>query len=107
MRISDWSSDVCSSDLIADRIVPVDGDRARRRRHDAADDADQRRLTLAVGAEQRENLAAFDVEIDRLQRAAATVLGLAYARYRQDRDHIPPFFRKNQTSGGARHNKSE
>src|SRR3546814_2345686 len=36
--------------IIADRIVPVDGDRARRRRHDAADDADQRRLARAVGA---------------------------------------------------------
>src|SRR3546814_19070123 len=86
MRISDWSSDVCSSDLIADRIVPVDGDRARRRRHDAADDADQRRLARAVGAEQRENLAAFDVEIDRLQRAEATVIGLADARDRRDRE---------------------
>src|SRR3546814_16305448 len=65
--------------IIADRIVPVDGDRARRRRHDAADDAEQRRLARAVGAEQRENLAAFAVEIARPQSAEATGTGLAAA----------------------------
>src|SRR3546814_14869045 len=32
MRISDWSSDVCSSDLLADRIV-IEPARHRRQRH--------------------------------------------------------------------------
>ena len=38
------------------------------RHQDAADDADQRRLAGAVGAEQREDLAATDIEIDSLKR---------------------------------------
>src|SRR3546814_3145368 len=36
MRISDWSSDVCSSDLIAEHRL------ARESRHDVADDAEGR-----------------------------------------------------------------
>ena len=52
--------------VVGDDVVAVDRDRAVARVHDAADDADQRRLAGAVGAEQRENLAAPDVEVDAL-----------------------------------------
>jgi hypothetical protein len=34
---------------------------------DAADDADQRRLARAIGSQQREDLAAADLEVDTLQ----------------------------------------
>ena len=43
---------------------------------DAADDADQRGLAGAVGPEQREDLAAPDVEVDVLQRLEARGIGL-------------------------------
>src|SRR3546814_2781261 len=42
MRISDWSSDVCSSDL-----VPEPGQR-RQHRHDGATDEGERRCTVEV-----------------------------------------------------------
>jgi hypothetical protein len=45
-------------------VAAVDQHFAPGRSDDAADDADQRRLARAVGAEKRENLAAPDVEID-------------------------------------------
>src|SRR5206468_1701862 len=48
-------------------------------------DADQRRLAGAVGAEQRQNLAAADVEIDRFQRIDAGAVGLAQPADREDR----------------------
>ena len=43
---------------------------------DAADDVDQRRLAGAVRAEQREDLAAADLEIDVLERLEARGIGL-------------------------------
>ena len=48
----------------------------RARIDDAADDADQRRLAGAVRAEQREDLAAPDLEVDVLQRLEAGRVGL-------------------------------
>jgi len=51
--------------------VPVDAHLARARRDDAADDVDQRGLAGAVRAEQREDLAALDLEVDALQRLQA------------------------------------
>ena len=50
-----------------------------------ADDADQRRLAGAVRAEQREDLALVDVEVDRLQRLHARRIGLAQAADGDDR----------------------
>jgi hypothetical protein len=38
---------------------------------DAADDADQRGLAGAVGAEQSENLALLDLQVDTLERLQA------------------------------------
>jgi hypothetical protein len=52
---------------VADDVVAV-GDHRAAGVDDAADDADQRGLAGAVGAEQREDLAALDVEVDALQR---------------------------------------
>src|SRR3546814_1357220 len=54
MRISDWSSDVCSSDLAGDRAQRVEtasdgGDEARLRLHVGRHRPEQRRLLL-VGA---------------------------------------------------------
>ena len=46
---------------------------------DAADDADQRRLAGAVGAEQREDLAAADLEVDVLESVEAGGVGLGDA----------------------------
>ena len=50
--------------------MTVDEDRAGGHRDGAADDADQGRLAGPVGAEQREDLAAPDLQIDAAQRAA-------------------------------------
>ena len=54
--------------VIGDDVVAVDGHLALGRHQDAADDADQRGLAGAVGAEQREDLAAMDIKIDALKR---------------------------------------
>ena len=53
--------------VVASDVAAVDRHRARRGIDDAADDGDERRLAGAVGAEQREDLAAADVEVDILQ----------------------------------------
>ena len=57
--------------VVANNIVAVDGDLAGSRIDDAADDADQRRLAGAVRAEQSENLAAPDLQVDVLERLEA------------------------------------
>jgi hypothetical protein len=49
--------------VVAHDVVPVGEHRAGARVDDAADDADQRGLAGAVGPEQREDLAAADVEV--------------------------------------------
>src|SRR3546814_20870767 len=46
MRISDWSSDVCSSDLIARQCIPVD-------EHSLGDREGERRIRVAIDAAQR------------------------------------------------------
>ena len=66
---------------------PSTSDPARGRRDDAADDADQRRLAGAVRAEQREDLALADLEVDALQRLQARGVGLGQAGNGDDRRH--------------------
>jgi hypothetical protein len=56
--------------------MAADGDASLAQIGDAADDADQRGLAGAVGAEQGEDLALVDVEIDVLQRLEAGAIGL-------------------------------
>ena len=75
--------------IVADRVEPVDGDRPRARHDDAADDRDQRRLARAVGAEQRQDLAAPHLQVDRLERLhrrrlAPRRIGLGDPRDAQD-----------------------
>src|SRR3546814_12951749 len=56
MRISDWSSDVCSSDLQVRRVLPVSERRTCRvlvqhrstQRHHPKDDAEEQRLTADI-----------------------------------------------------------
>ena len=62
--------------VVLEDVVAVDRDLAGGRNQNAADDADQRRLAGAVGAEQGEDLATFDVEIDLLQRPEPGRVGL-------------------------------
>src|SRR3546814_6555269 len=68
MRISDWSSDVCSSDLQGDALrhlarrqrgerSAVEEHAARRRAANAGEQLQQGRLAGAVGADQPESLA--------------------------------------------------
>jgi hypothetical protein len=58
------SDQVASNAVVADNIVPGDANRARAAGDDAADDRNQGCFTGAIGAQQRENLALADVEID-------------------------------------------
>ena len=53
--------------VIGDDVVAVDGNLAFARHEDAADDADERGLAGAIGAEQREDFAATDIEIDAVE----------------------------------------
>ena len=73
--------------IVGEDVVAADGDRAGRRRHDPADDADQRGLAGAVRPEQRENLALVDVEIDALECLEPGSIGLGKVRNRNDRRH--------------------
>ena len=51
--------------------------------HQRGDDADQRGLARAVGAEQREEIALLDVEVDALQRLHAVLVDLGESAYRE------------------------
>ena len=65
--------------VIRDDVVPARADGAGGRVDDAADDRDQRGLAGAVGAEQREDLARLDREVDGLQGLEPRLVGLGQA----------------------------
>ena len=73
--------------VVGDDVVPVDRDASLRRLDDPADDADERRLAGAVRAEQREDLAAADVEVDVLERLKSGCVGLGEIGDGDDRLH--------------------
>ncbi|PAV69056.1 hypothetical protein WR25_04918 [Diploscapter pachys] len=60
--------------------MPGDVDRAGRRRDDAADDADQRRLAGAVRAEQREDFALVDRQFDAVESGEAALIAIETVR---------------------------
>src|SRR3546814_1774638 len=66
MRISDWSSDVCSSDL---RLASVDPDAALVRPDQAQDAFQHHRLAGAGAADHDEALARAELEVDALEHA--------------------------------------
>jgi hypothetical protein len=66
---------------------PFSKDRPGRRRDDATDGVDQRGLARAIGAEQGEDLALTDIEIDVLERLEPALVGLAEAPDRQNGWH--------------------
>src|SRR5690606_9048188 len=74
--------------VVADDVLAADQYLAVARIDDAADDADQGGLAGAVGAEQGEDLAALDVEVDGLERRVAAGVGLAQAADRDDGLHM-------------------
>src|SRR3546814_8494360 len=88
MRISDWSSDVCSSDLVAQlalhaqrialRVLAHDAHRARADVGQAQQHPDGGGLARPVGAEQAEDFAAPDLERDVVD-GAQTAVPLGYA----------------------------
>ena len=63
---------------------------------DAADDVDQRRLAGAVRPEQREDLAAADLEIDVLERLEARCIGLDQIDDGDDRLHAAGIIEKKR-----------
>src|SRR5690606_25836003 len=69
-------------------VVAVDGHRSFARGDDAADDAYQRGLAGAIGAEQGEDLAPADVEADLPERGEARGIGLAQAVDGNDGGHV-------------------
>src|SRR3546814_16788047 len=72
MRISDWSSDVCSSDLLRRRAVdrvPVHRDPPAGRQIEPGDDAQQGGLATARGADKGDDLVLADGEVDAVERA--------------------------------------
>jgi hypothetical protein len=54
--------------VVAGVVVAGDRHGAGGRNHQPADDVDQRRLAGAVGAEERQDFALADVEVDALER---------------------------------------
>ncbi len=66
--------------VVGNDVVTVDGDLAGGRIDDAADDADQRRLAGAVRAEQREDLAVADIQVDVFEGLEAGGVGLVEMR---------------------------
>src|SRR5471032_3632781 len=59
-----------------DDVMAIDRYAALTRIGDAADDADQRGLAGAVRPQQREDLAAVDIQIDAIQRLETGAVGL-------------------------------
>src|SRR3546814_11326394 len=94
MRISDWSSDVCSSDLVDDDTVE------RRSENDlalvgldfAGQQLEQGRLARAVRADDADAVAALDAEIQPLDdREVAEALGHALGpdhRFRSEESRV-------------------
>jgi hypothetical protein len=68
-------------------VVPVRKHRAFGRVDDAADDRNQRGLAGAIGAEQRKDFAAADVQVDVAQRLEAGSIRLAQTGNGNDRLH--------------------
>ena len=90
--------------IVAHDVVAVDQYPPRRHRHRAAGDADQRRLAGAVGAQEGENLAFGDLEIDRIERDQAGLIALGHGGdgyHRRHRRSSPPKTRARSTSFGA------
>jgi hypothetical protein len=58
-------------------VVSEDEDPPVRRAHEARDGADQRRLAGAVGAEQADEAAARDAQLELVERARPVGVGLA------------------------------
>jgi hypothetical protein len=75
------------SAIVAHDIVAVRGHGAGACGDDAANDVDQRGFARTIGAEQRENLAALDVQIDRLQGLKAGRVGFGDVLDRDDGRH--------------------
>ena len=73
--------------VVGNDIVPIHAHAPGGRRHDSADDADQRCLSGAVRAEQPENLAPPNFEVNVLQRLEAGGVGLGEALDGNDRLH--------------------
>src|SRR3546814_17239334 len=69
MRISHWSSDVCSSDL----VLPIDPNLALVEIDEAGDGAQQRGLAAAARPEQAEELALPDGDRHGIERRHAAV----------------------------------
>src|SRR5690606_28308745 len=76
-------------------------DGSGRRRDQPADDADQRGLAGAVRAEQREYLAAGDVEVYGFQCLVAGRVGLLQAAYADDWLHAVPWVMARATLPAA------
>jgi hypothetical protein len=55
--------------VVVDDVMTIDRDFALGRHQNAANNSDQRRLAGTIGAEQRENLTATNIEIDSFERA--------------------------------------
>src|SRR3546814_17037234 len=64
MRISDWSSDVCSSDLPAGDVAAVDHHPPGKRRLEAGNEAEQRGLAGPARPQQGQALAARVREVE-------------------------------------------
>ena len=73
--------------VILINVVAIDRDRAAARVHGAADDADERGLARAVGAEQGENLAGHDIQAHAFQRLKPGSVFLCEVRDGDDRIH--------------------
>src|SRR5205085_1565689 len=75
---------------VAEDVVTADRHRAGARRDDTADDVDERGLAGAIRAEQRENLALADLEVDVLQRVQARGVTLLEPGDGNNRRHAEP-----------------
>src|SRR3546814_20536536 len=80
MRISDWSSDVCSSDLHLPRLAPDRGGRSRRR---------ARRQSAREIHQHRGNAASHRAVKEPVRTALRALLALAYG-YAGWRHLVPP-----------------
>src|SRR3546814_12826504 len=79
MRISDWSSDVCSSDLLGARVAAEHPEVALERSQ-PEHRLERGGLAGAIGADQADDLAAFDPEVGVVERDGGLVCLAQVAR---------------------------
>src|SRR3546814_6625103 len=108
MRISDWSSDVCSSDLSCSLFAGRPGQQCRHVGHIVGIGLKTRRLAPCAREIERRRSEEHTSELQSLMRISYAVFCLKKKKRKKTKEHIPHIVKKNkQTKTNIHNNKNE